>query len=254
MTRPDDTPDTPDAPDAPGDLPDGVPDFDDPVHDDVRALLADVRVTAPVPDAVAARIDAALAGLAPLETSTTVVPLRRHRSSGQRLLVAASVVGVVALGGIAVGNVLADRNGADDSASSTAAGDSGSASSPEKAPAGAAGSSTTPQATAADGSLPALTSAAFATGATRVLADDGKDLAYSGERSPAPQTSDLATLSSALGCSPSATPAPAPGGSSYAVLLDGRPALLVVSARADGHRIAEAFSCTGKMLARAVLD
>lgn len=79
------------------------PSFDDPSYDQIRALLRDVRATGPLPDDVAARLDATLADLrrsAPGADTpiAAVVPLRR-RVSRPRLLVAAAAVIIVGAGG-----------------------------------------------------------------------------------------------------------------------------------------------------------
>ena len=87
----------------------------------VRRLLADVRETGPVPPAVAARLDDALAGLAGGRTAdgapvADVVPLaaRRRRRAAALLVAAAAVV----VGGVAI---TSHRSGDGDSASSMSA-------------------------------------------------------------------------------------------------------------------------------------
>lgn len=98
--------------------PQDVPDFDDPTHADLRALLADVAAPA-MPPEVVARLDATLADLvagtaAASGGTSTVVPLRRRRPLGQRLLVAAAAVVLVGAGGVGVAQVL-DRTSQGDS-------------------------------------------------------------------------------------------------------------------------------------------
>ena len=104
---------------------DAEPDFDDPAFDDLRGLLAETRVTDPVPDEVAARLEDTLASLrderraGTESTGGTVVVLRRRVG---RVLVAAAAVAAVSVGTVAV--VQGARNGTDgaDSASSSAGG------------------------------------------------------------------------------------------------------------------------------------
>lgn len=107
----------------------------------VRDLLADARHTGPVPDDVAARLDATLAGLAaeraagPTSSATpdgtddppeagpdaAVVPLVRRRRIGPVLAAAAAVV----VGGVAVTQVVPQLSGEDASTTSEAALDAG---------------------------------------------------------------------------------------------------------------------------------
>lgn len=104
----------------------------------VRDLLADARHTGPVPDDVAARLDATLAGLAaeraagPTSSTTpdgtddppeagpdaAVVPLARRRRIGLVLAAAAAVV----VGGVAVTQVVPQLSGEDASTTSEAGG------------------------------------------------------------------------------------------------------------------------------------
>src|SRR5690348_11365537 len=105
-------------------LPDGVPSFEDPAHDEVRGLLADLGDVGPMPADVVARLDDVLAGLgSPASTGgETVVPLRRRSRTGPRLLAAAAAVVVVAAGGVGLAQVGQHSRGSDDSAPSSAAG------------------------------------------------------------------------------------------------------------------------------------
>jgi len=102
------------------DQPDDEREFDDPSYDAVRALLASARVTEPVPDDVAARLDTTLAELtadrrgteaadAPDEATSVVVPLRRRSRLAPRLLAAAAAVVVVGAGGIGISQVLSTQ-------------------------------------------------------------------------------------------------------------------------------------------------
>lgn len=86
----------------------------------IRALLADAKYDEPMPDAVVARLDRVLAGLAeePLEPAN-VVPLAERRRRATRMLVAAAAV-VVA--GIGIGQVVSHGGGALSSGGSAAGG------------------------------------------------------------------------------------------------------------------------------------
>jgi hypothetical protein len=102
----------------------GEPDFDDPAFDDLRGLLAETRVTEPVPAELAARLDATLAALHAEDRAdadrpdATVIPLRRRLG---RVLVAAAAIAVVAGGAVTV--VQSARDGADDSVKAATASD-----------------------------------------------------------------------------------------------------------------------------------
>ena len=109
---------------------------DTPEIAEVRRLLAEARHTEPMPDDVATRLDAVLAGLAP---DAVVVPIeahRRRRVAG--LLVAAAAIVV---GGITVAPHLSPGSGssgtgAQDRVGATAGGDNGNLQEqPEQAPA-----------------------------------------------------------------------------------------------------------------------
>lgn len=125
------------------DQPEGdVPGFDDPAYDDVRALLADARVTDPVPEDVAVRLDATLTALQAERAGSPgaeaaagappapVVPLRRRSRVAPRVLVAAAAVVVLGASGVGMTQVL--RGDADQGV--TVSADAG-AESPELAPA-----------------------------------------------------------------------------------------------------------------------
>lgn len=235
-------------------IPADVPGFDDPAYDALRGLLADARVTEPVPAEVAARLDAALAGLSEpagaSDAGAEVVPLRRR--TVRTLLVAASVVGVLAVGGVGLGQVLGDHTGNNAPTSSSAvaggtdsgAGTMGSAGAESSGGAPTAGTKAQPQPeapAAGAATLPALTTVGFSHQAARFVATltPTADLA-----ADAPGFARLRSL----GCAAS----PVAGGASYPILLDGQPAVLVVRG-AEGDRIAEARSCSGAVLARAAL-
>lgn len=107
-------------------LPEGVPAFDDPAYDGLRAELADLQDVGPMPADVAARLDEVLADLGgtpaaaePL-TDSPVVPLRRRSNAGKRLLVAAAAVVAVGGGGIGLANVVDGGMGGDDGIATTA--------------------------------------------------------------------------------------------------------------------------------------
>lgn len=110
------------------DLPNDEGEFDDPAYDAIRDLLAAARVTEPVPDDVAARLDETLASLTadrrvedvPDQAPSVVVPLRRRSRLAPRLLAAAAAVVVVGAGGVGLSQVLSNT-GADDMASTPSA-------------------------------------------------------------------------------------------------------------------------------------
>lgn len=78
----------------------------------IRALLAGAKHDEPMPDAVVARLDRVLAGLAdePIEQSLpgNVVPLAERRRRATRMLVAAAAVVIT---GIGIGQVVSHSNG-----------------------------------------------------------------------------------------------------------------------------------------------
>lgn len=88
----------------------------------IRALLAGAKHDEPMPDAVVARLDRVLAGLAeePVERPlpATVVSLAERRRRATRMLVAAAAVVVL---GVGIGQVVSHSNGTLDSAGSGAA-------------------------------------------------------------------------------------------------------------------------------------
>jgi len=147
------------------------PSFDDPAHDDLRALLADARVTDPIPDDVAARLDSTLQSLqiaraAERDSRTNVVPLR-HRVG--RVLVAAAAAVVIGAGGVGVAQLARNGNGSADSMTADKAA-RGSAQDDGRAPE-ATGQSDFLNAPgpAVARALPHLTTAGFARDAARVM-------------------------------------------------------------------------------------
>jgi len=164
------------------------PSFDDPSYDELRALLASARVTDPVPDDVAARLDATLESMQvtrAIETDsrTNVVPLR-HRLG--RVLVAAAAVVVIGAGGVGIAQ-LAGNTGSNDDATA------GSAAAPSEAwdDAGGSGAAETPQSapgvTAAK-AVPQLTTTHFARDAARLMST-----AYLSAEIPSPAPTGPAT-------------------------------------------------------------
>jgi hypothetical protein len=109
----------------------------DPREEQVRRLLADARHTEPLPDDVAARLDAVLGELAADATDTPdriapgrapaadqLAAARRRRNVRTWLVAAAAVVAV----GIGIGQLDLGSGGADDSAAGGSAADSGASS------------------------------------------------------------------------------------------------------------------------------
>lgn len=147
------------------------PSFDDPALDDLRALLADARVTDPIPDDVAARLDSTLQSLqitraTERDSRTNVVPLR-HRVG--RVLVAAAAAVVIGAGGVGVAQLARNGNGSADSMTADkAAGGAAQEDGLVPGATGQSGSLNAPQAAAAR-DVPHLTTAGFARDAARVM-------------------------------------------------------------------------------------
>lgn len=187
---------------------------EDPAHDRVRALLADLgssgsRPPGPVPDDVAARLDATLSGLTgPADPADR--PEAAPRRRWPQLLVAAAVVVVVGTG--AVTATLASRQG--DESSSGADGTAG----------GAASSAESGR--AEDATVPTLTRAGFAAQVATLLADPAAEARRPGR----------ATL--AAGCS-----SPPGRGEVLTVRFEGEPAVLVVRPARAGRSTVEAWTC-----------
>lgn len=256
------------------------PDFDDPAYDAIRELLSDSRVDSPIPVDVAARLDATLAELTgrpsssgggPADADRVVVPLRRRLAP--RLLAAAAVVLVAGAGAFGLNRVLQDSTGtADSAAAGVHAEDSGTkAMVPTPAPVPAqpqtalGGTADAKAWLSGQASVPVLTTAGFAKEAaalqfrdSSVLSTAGAQMSLSNEdsiRSPSPTPTEArsydrseATKQARLTAT-AARRCPGPriaGTSSYPIVLDGKPAVLVVSRPAkDGSRLVGAWSCDG---------
>ncbi|MBW8751879.1 MAG: hypothetical protein JF565_10710 [Propionibacteriales bacterium] len=118
------------------------PSFDDPAYDEIRGLLADARVSEPVPTDVAARLDATLAALKDQarthQDRSSVVSLRR-RTVG-RVLAAAAAVVLIGAGGFSIvrnagdGSSNADSAAAGSAADQQAQSDAGSGGAEKSAP------------------------------------------------------------------------------------------------------------------------
>lgn len=138
--------------------------FDDPAHDEIRALLGDARVTEPIPAEVASRLDDVLAGLRPepvVEHPSNVVPLRRRWAP--RLLAAAAVVVVAGGAAVGVGQMVQQDRGSDNATAFEGSGDTtaqDNESSPESADQGEPSTAALDTRSALK-SLPDLTAADF---------------------------------------------------------------------------------------------
>ena len=210
----------------------------DPEQDAVRRLLADARHDGPVPDAVADRLDATLAGLIaerdelvgtppPAERAAVVdLGARRRRMASIGVLAAAAVV----VAGVAVGQVLpSGGDSASDGAGASAGAPADRSDEPE-AGADAASPSQLPK-SAAPG-------ASDATGPQpEILLDD--DLEQS--------LRDLRVLSSrsvALGDVPAGCLPGAEGpGRRITVIVEGQPGLVVLRPVRSGRQLAEVYVC-----------
>ena len=249
----------------------GTPDFDDPAFDEVRALLADARVTEPVPASVIARLDDTLASLraerpgrAPADA--VVVPLRRRFAP---MIVAAAAVVVVAAGGVGISRLAQDGSGSSNSSADSAAGSASSLAStppPEsgaKSAAPSAGSVPAPQLAGEKAlALPSIRSTEFAQDAAQVMRSLTADTAAQGQLDSSQGTQDTNGSLQA----PPVTASPRRG-SAYdtrAVAACTGPSIadtVVVPARLDGSLVAlvfraptataqqvEAWSCDGSTL------
>ncbi|MBO9522268.1 MAG: hypothetical protein J7518_12080 [Nocardioidaceae bacterium] len=253
----------------PGDAPEGdVPGFDDPAYDDLRALLAGARVREPMPAEVADRLDGVLAGLraeAVEEALGPVVALEsRRRRTGVRMLTAAAAVVAVAAGGVGLGQVLDDGRSASSDKAATAESAGGSGGSVTS------GDADGPVDRLQRASVPQVHAKTFAADAARLLvstpaagpvapaipapSESARTQGYSADEPGL--MNDLA--SKAVACTPPAregaqTDALA-GSTSSPVLLDGKPATLVVHPPARGKRLVQAWSCDGtRVLASATV-
>jgi hypothetical protein len=260
-------------------LPDNVqPDADEAAFDDgstdwVRDLLADARVTGPIPEDVAARLDDTIASLQaerqpalgrPEPEPRVVVPLRRRLAP---LLAAAAVV--VVIGGVAVGQLVG--GGADQADRATSA-DSGSSLSLQPDAPGSGAPGQAPQAQsdgekAAQQGLPALTTGSFPQDAARVMrslsptatpATGGSPSADSSSESldelQAPKAAPPVTASpgrttASAGAGQASCPGPALGDAvALPATLDGTLVALVFQPPTATAQQVEAWSCDGATL------
>jgi hypothetical protein len=164
--------------------------FDDPAHDEIRRLLADARVTDPIPADVSARLDATLASLREQAREeagapANVVPLRRRLGPA---LVAAAVIVVVGGGGVGIAQLAGSGTGgsADKAAGrSVAADEDGSGTTSGSAPQPADPESAPQVSGLAAKALPHLTTARFGQGVSRLMRTSYGTL---DTRSPQPTT------------------------------------------------------------------
>ena len=252
----------------------GEPAFDDPAHLEVRDLLASAKYDAPVPADVVARLDATLAeltGQAPAEDldETSVVPLRRGSRLAPRLLAAAAVLVVAGGGAVGLNQVIGHSSGADDKAGSSVAADTAGGKSLTEAP--PTPPAAVPQAPAdgvgtegfsATAGIPVLTTADFGADAVNLdlkaldklqKAAQLRDTTALGTndtaKSPSPVTSEkgepLSGWRATAGAARACAGPKIDGTRSLPIILDGKPAVLVVHpARARLHLV-QAWSCEG---------
>lgn len=213
-------------------------DFDDPAFDDLRALLAEARVVDPVPADVAARLEDTLSSLQAErrrphdDPVAAVVPLRRRLAP---VLVAAAAAVVVVVGGVGITQTLRDDSGqAASSADKAASADAGAGSSESLA-----------------GPVPELTTARFAQEVAGLdvsgLAGPDYPTAAAGDsigRSPAP-TDSKTPLGALVPQTPTCAGPGLAGTRTTTVLLDGRPAALVMHPVRAGEQRVDAWSCDG---------
>lgn len=207
-----------------------------PREDAVRRLLAEARHDGPIPDDVAARLDAALADLrseAPPRAVGDLAAARRRRARVRTGLVAAAAVVLV---GVGISRV--DLSG--ESADAGAGGSADSSATREEA----AGEAAAPDALSSGSALadleslpedPRLRSDRLEQQVARLVAQGqgGTD----GAQATAP--------------SASCPVPPGPGRAIYAT-YDGDPAVLVIRPPADGMRVAEVYLCGASTPARSV--
>jgi len=256
MTGPDDADDARDPAQADPALgtPDfDDPDFDDPAFDEVRALLADARVTEPVPASVIARLDDTLASLQAERPGTVpadpvVVPLRRRFAP---LIVAAAAVVVVAAGGLGISRLAQDGSGSSNSSADSAAGSASSLASTPPPASGAksaapSGGVPAPQAPAIAGeealALPSIRSTEFAQDAAQVMRSLAADTATQGQLDSSQGTQD--TNGSLQAPPVTASPRRSSAYDSRAVAACAGPSIpdaVVVPARLDGSLVALVF-------------
>lgn len=257
------------------------PSFDDPAHDDLRELLAEVRVTGPVPADVVTRLDATLGSLRDQRRadadrpSASVLVLRRRVG---RALVAAAAVAVIGAGSYGIVHGSHQGSAGDSNASSAG----GQADAEKVAPSAAAPGVRSPGAlthlsaaekltlrrshfardaatlmrtlsatdavagTAAGNASTPQTPAPAGTLDTRKQ-DSAQDLA----RSPAPPvTATPAPLAGTMDqMELAACPGPAaPGSVTLTASLDGVPVALVFRPPTASAQVVEAWTCDGASL------
>jgi len=249
--------------------------FDDPAHDEIRRLLADARVTDPIPDDVAARLDATLASLREQSREeaappSSVVPLRRRIG---RVLVAAAVVVVVGGGGVGIAQLAGSGSGgsADSAGSRSVAADEGGSGSKTSGgvPQPAAPETVAGQVAKA---LPHLTTARFGQGVSRLMrttyaALDTRAPKATTPQSDAPQDLDNLAEGYLAPSAPPVTAAPpsaltgdyldraqtcvgpvAPDAVAVPASLDGALVALVFPPPTADAQVVEAWSCDGSSL------
>jgi hypothetical protein len=245
--------------------------FDDGSHEWVRDLLADARVTGPMPADVAARLDETVASLQAERRLAArrrepepqvVVPMRRRIGPA---LAAAAVV--VVIGGVAVGQIVGGGSqGSNDSATSADAG--GSLALQPEAPGSSAQGQVPGAEKAAGQGLPRLTTGSFGQDAARVMRDFSAT-ALTGSSPSADLTGDdLDSLQRPRGAPPvTASPqrnqdsvgadqtCPGPVGAdadaaavTVRATLDGTPVALVFRPPTATAQRVEAWSCDGATL------
>ena len=253
--------------------------FDDPGHDELRALLAGARVTESMPDDVAARLDATLVSLQAERAaeSAVVVPLRRRVG---RVLVAAAAVVVIGAGGVGIVKLGGSTSNSDDS---TSAGDRPATVQEDAGGTGTSGSTAGSDAIPREldsllsKGVPQLAKATFRRDAARLMratynstADtasgptpepssspsDDADVPLTGyaAKAPAitatPQRTDTSTLTREL----AACPGPKPVGAvTLPALLDGDSVALVFLTPTATEQQVQAWSCDGTTLLASAL-
>ena len=262
------------------DRPDGdEPGFDDPADAWVRDLLASARVTGPVPDDVAARLESTLASLRaervgeaadPVpDEPAPVVPLRRRLAP---LLAAAAAVVVVAGGAVGVSRLASDHGAQNSAAGSSSAGTAEGGAAVPRTPLDQRSGGV-----AAATALPRLSRKAFAQDAAAVMrtfstdlrgASGGGTVGATPGTTPAPtsSTTDSAEQphaaekgaappvtatpgAAALSAPVAACPGPvSPGAVTVPATLDGTPVALVFRPPTATEQRVEAWSCDGTKL------
>lgn len=238
-----------------------TPDETAPDEDRVRALLAESRVTEPMPPEVAARLEDVLGELVGARTAPIVVPLRpRWRQRTARGLVVAAAVLIVGGGTMTLlqhrdqSSGGASGSAADSATSSMATDTPGSADLGKRSPqplrnevhdsAGALGA----QSQKSRQVLPSLSSAHFADGVRHLVTTTAADRAgLSGLTATAAQPAPEYGAAVADCARPIAVPADRLSRDDVlTVSLDGALATLVVEPVGSDPRTATAYSCDGK--------